>query len=94
MARVDAEAWQGPRESTRMPEGAPRGERGGWHFKGPRVSGPWLGVWGDNANALCRPTFYTHPFSFFLPCGTIFPGDFKCAGDVAEYIALDANALN
>ena len=66
----------------------------GWRVKGPRVSGPSLGVWGSNANALCRPTFSTYPFSFFLPSETMFPGDFKCAGDVVEYSALDASALN
>ena len=27
----------------------------GWQVKGSRVSGPWLEVWGSNANALMRP---------------------------------------
>ena len=27
-------------------------QEGGWHLKGPRVSGPWLRVWGSNANVL------------------------------------------
>ena len=31
-------------------------------MEGPRVSGPWLGVWGGNANALPRPSFYTYDF--------------------------------
>ena len=28
VARGGADAWQGPRESTQMPKGVPRGERG------------------------------------------------------------------
>ena len=40
-----------PRE---RPCGAPRG-KGGRHMEGPWVSGPWLEVWGGNANALPRP---------------------------------------
>ena len=48
-----------PRVSTRVHMGA----RVGCHLarsrqmEAPRVSGPWLGIWGDNANALPRPTF-------------------------------------
>ena len=26
-----------------------------WQMEGPRVSGPWLVIWGGNANALPRP---------------------------------------
>ena len=37
----------------------------GWQVKGPRVSGPWLGVWGGNANALPRPKSYTRVVLFF-----------------------------
>ena len=40
----------GPREH---PCGAPRGR--GRQMEGPRVSGPWLDIWGSNANALPRP---------------------------------------
>ena len=29
----------------------------GWQMEGTRVSGPWLGIWGGNANALPRPAF-------------------------------------
>ena len=42
-------------------------------MKGPRVSGPWLDSWGSNANVLRHSTFYTHHFSPFLLCGTMFP---------------------
>ena len=49
---------------------APRG-RWGWQVKGPRVSGHWLEVWGGNANAFSRPTFYTSLLPNFLPCGTM-----------------------
>ena len=45
--------------------------QGGWQVKGPRVSGPCLEVWGSNANAFSRPTFYTNLFPNFLPCGTM-----------------------
>ena len=46
-------------------------------MKGPRVRGPWLDSWGGNANAFVRPTFHTHHFHLFLPCGTMFPWNFK-----------------
>ena len=42
-------------------------------MKGPLVSGPWLEVWGGNANALPRPSFYTSDFWLFSSCGTMFP---------------------
>ena len=61
------------------PCGRPRGRhvaRGGWHLKGPRVSGPWLGVWGGNANALYRPTYYTHTFLFFSSVCDYVPASF------------------
>ena len=45
----------------------------GWHLDGPRVSGPWLGVLGGNANALLHPSSHTYIFPSFLPCGTMFP---------------------
>ena len=48
------------------------GGGGGWHMDGPRVSGPWLGVWGGNANALPRPNSYRCLFVSFIPCGTMF----------------------
>ena len=35
-----ADAWQGPHESTRRPEGRHVASEG-WQVKGPRVSGPW-----------------------------------------------------
>ena len=54
-----AGTWQ---EATRVhagpcgrPCGAPRGR--GWQMEGPWVSGPWLGIWGGNANALPHPIF-------------------------------------
>ena len=40
-------------------------------MEGPRVSGPWLGVWGGNANALPHPTFYTNDSLVFISCGTM-----------------------
>ena len=48
-----------PRVSTGprgRPCGAPRG-REGRRMEGPQVSGPWLGIWGGNANVLLRPIF-------------------------------------
>ena len=33
--------------------------QGGRLMEGPRLSGPWLGDWGGNANALPRPIIYT-----------------------------------
>ena len=66
----------------------------GWQVKGPRVSGLWLEVWGGNANVLCRPSFYTHMFSLFLSCGTMFPQNSLFAGHVAERGALDMIASN
>ena len=41
--------------STQTPVRAPRGEIG-LRLEGPRVSGPWLGIGGGNANALPHPT--------------------------------------
>ena len=41
-------------------------------MKGPRVSEPWLEVWGGNANALPLPSFYTRDFRLFSSCGTMF----------------------
>ena len=57
------------------PRGRPGGAmwQGGWQVKGPWVSGPWLEVWGGNANAFSRPTFYTYLLLNFLPCGTMSP---------------------
>ena len=78
------------------PHGRLRGRhvvRGGWHLKGPLVSGPWLGVWGSNANAFSRPTFYTRYSLPFLPCGTMFPGKFVFAGHVAASQMLDVNHI-
>ena len=48
-----------PCVSTRVHVGARVGRHvaGGLHMEGPRASGPWLGIWGDNANALPRPRF-------------------------------------
>ena len=64
-----------PRMSTRVHADARVGRHvaGGWHLEGPQVSGPWLGVWGGNANALPRPNSYTCHFFYFIPCGTMFP---------------------
>ena len=70
---ADVDAWQGPCESTQMPGRGATWQSGGWYLKGPRVSGPWLGVWGGNANALCRPLLYTQLFRPLSPCGTMFP---------------------
>ena len=78
-----ADTWRGPRESTRTPEWR-HVAVGGWHLEGPQVSGPWLGVWGGNAIAFSRPTFYTRDSLPFLPCGTMFPWKFSFAGHVAE----------
>ena len=44
-----------PHGSTRTPVRAPCGEIG-LRLEGPRVSGPWLGIGGGNANALPHPT--------------------------------------
>ena len=47
-----------PRVSTQVHADAREGRHvagGGRHMEGPRVSGPWLEVWGGNANALPRP---------------------------------------
>ena len=52
-------------------------------MKGSRVSGPWLGVWGGNANALSCPRFYTYDFRVFIPCGTMFPRNLSFVDDVA-----------
>ena len=72
-----------PRGSTRMPVRGATWLSGGWHLEGPRVSGPWLGVWGGNANALPCPSLYTYNFFVFIPCGTMFPWNHSFAGDVA-----------
>ena len=61
-----------PRESTRTSVRGATWQSEGWHLEGPRVSGSSLGVWRGNANALPRPSFYTHDFLFFIPCGTMF----------------------
>ena len=61
-----------PRDPLGRLCGEPRG-KGGWRIEGPWVSGPWLGDWGSNANAILHPTFYTKDFHFFLSCGTMFP---------------------
>ena len=47
--------------------------QGGWQVKGPWVSGFELGVWGGNANAFSRPTFYTRYSPPFLACGDYVP---------------------
>ena len=60
-------AW--PRESRWTP-GWPH-VAGSWQVTGPRVSGPWLEVWGDKANAFSCPTFYTYLLPNFLSCGTM-----------------------
>ena len=52
-------------------------------MKGPRDSGPWLGVWGGNANALPRPNPYTRSFFFFILCGTTSPRKLTFAERVA-----------
>ena len=53
-------------------------------MEGPRVSGPWLVVWGGNAIVLNCPALYTHRFRPFLPCGTMFPRIFNFSSDVAS----------
>ena len=57
--------------------------QGGWQVKGPWVSGPWLEVWGGNANAFSHPTFYTYLLLSFLLCGTMSPRKITFAGRVA-----------
>ena len=46
-----------PHMSTRVHADAREGAtlQGGRQMEGPRVSGPWLGDWGGNANALPHP---------------------------------------
>ena len=63
-----------PCVSTWMPVRGAMWQSEGSHLKGPRVSGPWLGLWGGNENALPRPNIYTHDFLFLIPCGTMFRG--------------------
>ena len=63
---------------------------GGRQMEGPRVSGPWLGNWAGNANALPHPTFYMRNSSFLLPCGTMFPHDLPFPGDVDARQASDS----
>ena len=53
----------------------PRGEWRGRHLEGPQVNGPWLEVWSGNTNVLPRPSFSTHDFVFFIPCGTMSLGN-------------------
>ena len=53
------DTWQDHTSPCGRPGGATWQCEGRWHVKGPWVSGPWLDNWGDNANALRRPTFYT-----------------------------------
>ena len=67
-----ADTWQ---EATRVHADACVGRHvaGGPHLEGPRVSGPWLGIWGCNANALPRPKSHTCRFFYFILCGTMFP---------------------
>ena len=48
------DTWQ---EATRVHADAREGPHGEWrgrHLEGPRVSGPWLEVWGSNAPANTR----------------------------------------
>ena len=71
-AQVARTRGRRPRGSTRTPVWGATWQ-GGWCVKGPQVNGPWWGYWGGNAKALPRPTFYTHKFRLFLPCGTMFP---------------------
>ena len=80
----------GPHSLHGRPDGATWKE--GSQVKGPRVSGPWLEYWGDNANALLLPSLYTRQSSPFLPCGTKFLGSFKGAGHVVARWALDVIA--
>ena len=62
-------------------------------MEGPRVSGPWLGVWGGNANALPRPNSYKQVFYFFLiPCETMSPRKLTFAARVAASESLDPSA--
>ena len=53
--------------------GVPRGEWRGRHLEGAQVSGPWLEVWGGNANALPRLSFYIGYIKLFSLCRTMFP---------------------
>ena len=64
-----------PHLSTWVHEGARVGRHvaGGWQMDSPGVSGPWLGIWGGNANAFPHPSFYTCRLFYFNPCGTMFP---------------------
>ena len=78
-----------PRGSTRMPVRGATWQSGDWHLEGPRVSGPWLGLWGGNANALPCPSLYTHNFFVFILCGTMFPLNHSFAGNVVASRALN-----
>ena len=54
-ARTHGRGHTCPHGSTRTPVWGATWQAG-WQMKGPRVSGPWLGDWGGNANTLLRPT--------------------------------------
>ena len=82
-AQVGRTRGMRPRGSTRMPVRGATWQSGGWHLEGTRVSGPWLGLWGGNANALPCPSLYTHNYFVFIPCGTMFPRNHSFAGGVA-----------
>ena len=54
-AQVARTCGRRPRGSMRTPMRGATWQSGGWYLEGPRVSGPWLGLWGGNANALPHP---------------------------------------
>ena len=86
-----------PRRSTWTPVRGATWQSGGWQVKGPRVSGPWLGDWGGNANVLPRPIFYTYLLPIFSPCGTKVPAEFnlcRTRGGIADvgYMGINRNA--
>ena len=55
-ARTHGRGQACPHGSTRTPMWGATWQ-GGRQMEGPRVSGPWLGDSGGNANVLPRPTF-------------------------------------
>ena len=67
--------WQ---EATRVHADACEGRhvaRGGRRVKGPRVSEPWIEVWGGNANA---PAFILTISVFLVRVGLCSRGFFFC----------------
>ena len=66
--RPRGRAVGGPRGAQEAHRARTRGRRGGWQMEGPRVSGPWLVIWGGNAFALPPPPppLFNRKNAFFL----------------------------